>query len=172
VALGLKLRVAHGRLRDGDAVTEMLDEALAELDEATAELRELARGIHPAVLSDHGLGPALNGLAARAPLDVEVYAELDDRLPQAVETTAYFVATEALTNVIRHARAQRAHLHLKHANGHASLEVRDDGVGGAAPGGGSGLRGLEDRVQAIGGSLEVESPRAGGTVVRATFPVG
>jgi signal transduction histidine kinase len=140
VGLALDLRLARERLDDDPpAAGEMLDEASAELSRATEELRELARGIHPAVLSDRGLEAAVESLANRAPLPVELDASLEGRLPGPVESAAYFVVSEALTNVVRHSGADRAEVGIKRDNGRLLVEVRDDGAGGADPGG-SGLR--------------------------------
>jgi signal transduction histidine kinase len=168
VALALMLRLARGRA-DGE-VAELLEEASAELDAATTELRELARGIHPAVLTERGLAPALGALAGRAPLPVELEGVPDERLPAGVESAAYFVVAEALTNVTRYARASHAAVDVRRMNGSVTVEVRDDGVGGADPAAGSGLRGLADRVSALDGRLDVESPPGGGTTVRAVLP--
>jgi signal transduction histidine kinase len=135
-----------------------------------SELRELARGIHPAVLTERGLDHALAGLAARAPLPVTISAGLDERLPAPVEAAAYFVVMEALTNVAKYASANTAEVTIQQINGHVVIDVADDGVGGADPAGGSGLVGLADRVAALGGRLEVASPPGGGTIVRAQLP--
>ncbi|MEW6581865.1 MAG: histidine kinase [Actinomycetota bacterium] len=173
VAVALSLRMARGRIRDDPATAaELLDAAGAELDQALAELRELARGIHPAVLTDRGLGPALAALAGRSPVPVELDADIDGGLPAPVEAAAYFVAAEALTNVARYARATHARICVARVAGAARIEVRDDGVGGADPDAGSGLRGLADRVAALDGRLEVVSPPGGGTIVRAVIPCG
>jgi signal transduction histidine kinase len=173
VALRLHLRMARDRAaKDPDGAREMLDAAMAELDEALAELRELARGIHPAVLADRGLEPALNALASRAPLPVEVTEAPHERLPATVEAAAYFVVAEALTNVARYAEASHATVAVERRNGHALVEVRDDGVGGADVSRGTGLTGLADRLAALDGRLEVVSPSGGGTVVRADIPCG
>ncbi len=171
VAILLGLRLARARVeRDPGQAAEMLDAALTELETAIGELRELARGIHPAILSDRGLGPALHALAGRLSLPVEVSAELDERPPPGIEAAAYFVAAEALTNVARYAQADHARIEVTRDDGELVLEVSDDGVGGADPANGSGLRGLSDRVAALDGRLEVDSPPAEGTTVRATFP--
>jgi signal transduction histidine kinase len=172
VALRLQLRLARDQAgRNPEAAQQMLDGAMTELDEALSELRELARGIHPAVLADRGLEPALSALAGRAPLPVAVAAP-DERLPAPVETAAYFVVAEALTNVARYAQATRASIAVERQNGHAVVEVRDDGVGGADAARGSGLTGLADRLSALDGRLEVDSPAGGGTIVRAEIPCG
>ena len=170
VALALNLRMISSRA-DGDSeLSRQLDAARLELDQALEELRELARGIHPSVLSDRGLRAALKGLADRAPLPVEVEATPTKRLPDRVESASYFVVAEALTNVARYARASRAGISVTRADGQVLVEVSDDGVGGADPATGSGLRGLLDRVSALGGTLEVDSQPGKGTIVRAVIP--
>jgi signal transduction histidine kinase len=171
VALALTLRTARSRLeRDPAAAAELLDAAAADLDAAMRELRELARGIHPAVLTDRGLGPALDALAQRMPLPVEIAAAPAGRLPDPVEAAAYFVVAEAITNVARYAGATHARVAVTRDGDRVVVEVADDGVGGADPAAGSGLRGLADRVAALDGRLEVESPPGGGTTVRAVIP--
>jgi signal transduction histidine kinase len=143
---------------------------MEELSEALAELRELARGIHPALLADRGLDAALPALAGRSAVPVELVSVPGERLPPPVETAAYFVVAEALTNVAKYAHASRAEVSVARENGRAVIEVRDDGVGGADPESGSGLRGLADRVGALDGRLVVESPAGEGTRVRAEIP--
>jgi signal transduction histidine kinase len=171
VALSLQLGLARRKVADDPATGgRLLDEARVELDRALEELRELARGIHPAVLTDRGLEPAVQALAARAPVPVDVEAMPTDRLPAAVEAAAYFVVAESLTNVAKYARAEHATVRVGRRDGFAVVEVRDDGVGGADPAAGSGLRGLADRLAALDGRLEVQSPPGGGTVVRANIP--
>src|SRR5262249_20383174 len=142
-----------------------------ELQDASAELRELARGIHPAVLTERGLGPAIAALAARAPVPVEIVDTPERRLPVAAETTAYFTVAEALTNVAQYARATHAAGRLACEDSTLVVEVRDDGVGGARAGAGSGLSGLADRVGACDGVLSVDSPPGVGTLVRAELPL-
>jgi len=171
VALALLLRTARMRAPDGE-LARLLDEAQGELQESLAELRELARGIHPAVLSERGLEPALQSLVARAPVPVTVEASTPERLPAPVESAAYFVVSEALANVAKYSRATHATVLVQRANGDVTIEVADDGVGGADAGRGSGLRGLEDRLAALDGSLRLESPRGEGTRLRARIPVG
>jgi signal transduction histidine kinase len=172
VALSLSLRLVQSRLAtDADAASELLDESVDELAGATAELRELARGIHPAVLTERGLSPAIETLAARAPVPVEVVALPEERLPPVAEATAYFTVSEALTNVAKYARATHATVRLESEDGALVVEVRDDGVGGASASTGSGLSGLADRVGACDGSLSVESPPGHGTLVRAVLPL-
>jgi signal transduction histidine kinase len=171
VSLALNLRLAGTKLdSDPAAAKALLEETAAELGEATTELRELARGLHPAVLSDRGLRPALEALAGRAPVPVALAEPPAERLPAAVESASYFVVAEALTNVARYAQASHAEVSVSRANGQVRVEIRDDGVGGADPEAGSGLRGLADRVAALDGRLEVISPRGEGTVVRAVIP--
>jgi signal transduction histidine kinase len=171
VALALSLRLARTRLeRDPGEAAQLLDAASRDLQAALQSLRELARGIHPAVLSDHGLGAALDALAQRFPFPVEIAAVPDERLPEPVEATAYFVVAEAITNVARYARASHAVVTLEREDGALTVVVSDDGVGGADPSAGSGLRGLSDRVAVLEGRLEVDSPVGGGTTVRAFIP--
>jgi PAS domain S-box-containing protein len=173
VSLSLALRRAHSKVRDDpDAAERVLDGAAEELTQALAELRELARGIHPAVLSDRGLGPALEALADRAPVPVELSAKLDKRLPGPVEAAAYYVVAEALTNVAKYAEASSVRVSAARENGRVVVEVVDDGVGGADPEGGSGLRGLADRVEALDGRLHVHSTVGAGTKLRAVIPLG
>jgi signal transduction histidine kinase len=171
VGLALTLRLAERQLdRDPEAARELLARASAELANALEELRELARGLHPAVLTDHGLNAALGALAARAPLPVDVSVELDARPAEPLEAAAYFVVAEALTNVARYASAQGASVSVRREGDAVLVEVSDDGAGGADPHAGTGLRGLIDRVEALGGRLEVESPPGRGTTVRAWLP--
>ena len=171
VSLALNLRLASSKLdSDPAAARDLLEESASELGEATTELRELARGLHPAVLSDRGLRPALEALAGRAPVPVELGEPPAERLPAAVESASYFVVAEALTNVARYANASRAEVSVGRSDGQVEVEVRDDGVGGADPDAGSGLRGLADRVAALDGRLEIVSPHGGGTTVRAVIP--
>jgi signal transduction histidine kinase len=171
VALALKLRLARGRAEGHPELAAMLDESSAELQEGLDELRELARGIHPAVLSDRGLAPALETLANRAPVPVQVAADGADDLPPAVATAIYFVVSEALTNVAKYARASRAAVTVERQAGRVVAEVADDGIGGADLTKGSGLRGLTDRVAALDGRLVLDSSPEGGTRLRAEFPL-
>jgi len=172
VALALSLRLARTRMERSPAEAgALLDAASRDLQAALQSLRELARGIHPAVLSDHGLGAALEALAQRFPFPVEIAAVPEERLPEPVEATAYFVVAEAITNVARYARASHAVVTLEREDDALSVTVSDDGIGGADPSAGSGLRGLSDRVAVLDGRLEVESPPGEGTTVRAFIPV-
>ena len=161
VALSLTLRMCERTLAglDGDAL-ELVRRAEAELADALDELRELARGIHPAILTDRGLAAALEMLAGRASVPVDLCTSLHEPLPAPVEAAAYYIVAEALTNASKHAGARHVHVDVRLADGEAWVEVADDGAGGADPGGGSGLRGLADRVEALGGKFELES-RAG-----------
>ena len=172
IALALDLRLARSTLdRDPGAAAELLDAAAGGLTEATEELRELARGFHPPVLADRGLVAALDALASRSSVPVTVDADTRERAPAPVEAAAYFVVSEALTNVARHAHAESAAVKVRRADGRLEVEVRDDGDGGADPANGSGLRGLSDRVAALDGSIEVESAAGAGTVLRASIPI-
>jgi PAS domain S-box-containing protein len=171
VATSLAVRMAARRVNDDPALRAMLDGAGDELMLALEELRELARGLHPAVLSDHGLCAAIEAVAERAPLPVTVDVPIDERLPETVEAAAYFVVCEALTNVAKYAHASEARVRVERSDGDARVEIVDDGVGGADERAGSGLRGLADRVEALGGRLVVTSPVGEGTAVRAQLPV-
>jgi signal transduction histidine kinase len=173
VALSLALRMAQGNLEsDAEAARRLLEGASDELAQALEELRELARGLHPAILSDRGLGPALESLASRAPVRVELKRICDGRLPPPVEAAAYYVVAESLTNVAKYAQATAAHVSITRRDGVAVVEVEDDGVGGADPSLGTGLRGLADRVEALDGRLQVDSESGRGTTVRAEIPLG
>lgn len=171
VGVAVSLRSARTHLERGDlqSVTEIIDECAADLGEALSDLRELARGIHPAVLTDGGLGPALRGLARRSPVPVDLVAIPEDRCEASAEAAIYFVAAEGLTNAARHAQASRVEIEVQLSDGALSVEVRDDGVGGADPAG-SGLRGLADRAAALDGHLTVSSAAGAGTIVRAQVP--
>jgi signal transduction histidine kinase len=172
VSLSVTLNLARRHVDPDSRAAELLDSAVAELTAGLSELRELARGIHPAVLTERGLDLALDALAARAPMPVTISSPLEQRLPPAVEAAAYFVVMEALTNVAKYASASAAEVRIEQVDGHVVIDVADDGVGGADPSAGSGLAGLADRVAALGGRLEVQSPPGGGTVVRAEMPAG
>lgn len=173
--VGVTLALQRART-DADAagvpasVREHLDAASGETGAAIRELRELARGIHPAILEDEGLGAAIAALARRTGIAVDVHLDLDGRLSPLIESTAYFTIAEALTNAHRHANATHASVRVVRTAEALELEVRDEGVGGAGPKGGSGLRGLADRVAAAGGRFEVDSERGRGTTIRATIP--
>jgi PAS domain S-box-containing protein len=172
VLASLQLRALLSRAGELDAdLAAMLGEALEEIDGATSELRELARGIHPAVLTEGGLKPALRALAGRSPVATRLEAVPDQRFAPSIEAAAYFVVAEALTNVARHAQAETARVEVVLEERVALVvTVTDDGRGGAATDGGSGLRGLADRVEALGGALDVHSRAGAGTRVRAVIP--
>jgi signal transduction histidine kinase len=156
---------------DPGKARQLLDDACDDLDAANAELRELARGIHPVTLTEQGLPSALRALVRRSGLPVEVLELPDVQLPATVEVAAYYVVSEVLTNVAKYAEATRVTVTVEHAGDSLVLRIADDGRGGADPSSGTGLRGLSDRVEALRGSLEVESPPGGGTVVTARLPV-
>jgi signal transduction histidine kinase len=171
VSMALNIRLARAKLNEDPlAADQLLESAGQELDSALEELRELARGIHPAVLTDRGLGTALETLAHRAPVPVELAELPQERLPEAVELAAYFVVAEALTNVAKYAHASHAKVEVARENGRVLVEVEDDGVGGANPESGTGLRGLADRLAVLEGRLEIDSERGRGTTVRARIP--
>jgi PAS domain S-box-containing protein len=171
VALSVSLRLAESKLRDDPVAAEaVLAGAREELALALVELRELARGIHPSVLSDRGLRPAVEALVSRAPLPVEVDL-CEGRLPPAVEAASYYVVAEALTNVAKYANARSARVSVSQVDGRVVVEISDDGSGGADPMRGSGLRGLIDRVNALDGTLAIESAPGDGTRVRAEIPM-
>jgi signal transduction histidine kinase len=172
VALSLQLRMLQGRIQSDPATAEQLvSTASDQLAQSLAELRELARGIHPAVLN-HGLAAALESLAARSPVTTTVSYEANGRLPEPVELAAYFVASEALANVAKYAEATVVTVRVTRTDARAIIEIADDGVGGADEAGGSGLRGLADRVAALDGRLRVVSPPGHGTTVTAELPCG
>jgi signal transduction histidine kinase len=168
VLASLALRRA-GALARGTAAEPLVAEAVEQLQQGLAELRELAHGIHPAVLRGRGLAAALEGLAARSPLPVELQLTRE-RVAPALETAIYFTIAEALTNIAKHAQATRASVTVEIADGALVAEIADDGIGGASATAGAGLRGLADRLDALGGTLTVHSPRGGGTRVRAQAP--
>lgn len=171
VSLALTIRLARRQIEsDSQAAGASLERAAQELDLALEELRELARGLHPAALTEQGLGPALAGVAKRLPIDVDLRAP-DERLPENIEATAYYIVSEALTNVVKHAEATKAKVDMTLAGDVLKFEITDDGRGGADPSGGSGILGLRDRAEAVGGTLFVISPPGKGTVVTAQLPL-
>ena len=164
----ISLKLAQRRLaQDPDEANALMKEAVEHVESGIRDLRELAAGIHPSVLTDRGLSAALEGLATRSSIPVQLGELPPGRLPTPVETSAYFVVAEALTNATKHARCSLVQVGVRVDNGSATVEVHDDGIGGAAPSAGSGLRGLADRVSALGGRLEIESAAGEGTTVRA-----
>jgi signal transduction histidine kinase len=172
VSVAVTLGLAEAKVRtDVNAAAELIAQARHEAQLAVRELRELARGIHPAVLSDRGLGPALEALAARAPVPVQVSGVPDEPLPRLVEAAVYFVTAEALTNIAKYANADTASIDLSVDDGRLRLEISDDGVGGADSSAGGGVAGLCDRVEALDGVLTVHSPLGEGTTVTAEIPL-
>jgi signal transduction histidine kinase len=171
VSLALTLGLIESKLGDNREVAALVAQAREEAQAAVSELRELARGIHPAVLSDRGLGAALEALAARAPVPVEVTGVPEEPLPPPVEAAVYFVTAETLTNVAKYADACTASIELAVEGDRLRLQISDDGVGGAGSSVGSGLAGLCDRIEALDGELTVDSPPGGGTTVRAEIPL-
>jgi signal transduction histidine kinase len=171
VALALRLRSAQRRLGGGAGpeIDRLLAAAVHELELAVAELRDLARGIHPATLTEEGLAAALESIATTSPLAVSLDV-CPERLPAPVESTAYFVVCEALANAAKHGHASEVSVCARLGGGSLLVVVADDGVGGARPGGGSGLLGLAERVGALGGRLEVESDAEAGTRIVAEIP--
>jgi signal transduction histidine kinase len=171
VSLALKARMTELSLTaDQDAVRAQLTDIVRGLGDVSEELREISRGIHPAILSKGGLGPALRSLACRSMVPVELDVDVAGRLPEQVEVAAYYVVAEALTNAARHAHAAEVKVSAKVADGHLDLVIEDDGAGGTDPANGSGLIGLVDRVEAVGGQLWVSSPAGVGTTLAATIP--
>ncbi len=170
VALSLQLSLLEEQLAGDRSAAAQLEHARHEIDTSLDELREIARGIHPAVVSGHGLAVALGELAARAPVPVHLSVKIEGRLPEEVEVAAYYLISESLANIGKYAQASSATIEVARGDGHIRVEVVDDGIGGADTEGGSGLRGLADRVEALGGRLQVWSPRGGGTRVRAEIP--
>jgi signal transduction histidine kinase len=166
------MTLGRAKVTEDPALSKRLvDEAHGEAKEALVELRNLARGIHPAVLTDRGLDAALSALAARSPVPVRLDVRLDERPPASVEATAYFIVAEALTNVVKHADAGSADIRALVDGDALHVEVSDDGVGGAHVNGGSGLLGLSDRAAALNGELRVRSAPGAGTVVRVRLPI-
>jgi signal transduction histidine kinase len=171
VALAMNLGMAKDKFdRDPVSARALLDEAHADAKQAMIELRNLARGIHPAVLSDRGLDAALSSLAGKAPVPVSVEVWVPDRPSAAIETAAYFVVAEALTNIAKHAGATRAAVTVARQNGHLKVEVTDDGIGGADATRGTGLAGLVDRVTAVDGTVHLSSPVGGPTILTVELP--
>ncbi len=172
VSLGLELREAQASApSDHRELEDAMSHAVEGLSEVLDDLREISRGIHPAILSEGGLEPAMKALARRSAIPVELDTRLDTRLPESVEVTAYFVASEALANVAKHAHASLARIEVRVDGDALHLSIADDGVGGADPARGSGLVGLTDRVEALGGTLTIRSPAGDGTTMRVELPV-
>jgi signal transduction histidine kinase len=172
VTLSMSLGMLESRLADDPEARALVAEAKREAVGSLQDLRDIAHGIHPAVLTSHGLEVALESLAANAPVPVGVDVQLAERLPPGPEVTAYYLICEALTNMAKHAHASSARIAVKRENGQVMVEVTDDGIGGADTSRGSGLRGLADRVEALEGTLQVWSPPGAGTRLRAQIPCG
>jgi len=168
VSLALDLRAAQADVTGG--VAKQLDRIATGLDDVLDELREIARGLHPAILADGGLAPALKMLARRSAVPVQLDIQVAGRLPEQVEIAAYYTVSEALTNTAKHARATTAGIQVTAGEGVLRIVVRDDGCGGADFGQGSGLVGLRDRVEALGGQLRLDSPRQTGTTLQIALP--
>jgi signal transduction histidine kinase len=172
VSLGLELRSAEASVPSGlTDLKAQLSHAAKGLGDVVEELREVCRGIHPVILSKGGLGPALKGLARRSPVAVDLDARVTRRLPKPVEVGVYYVVSEALTNAAKHAHASSVQVSLEEQESGLRLVVSDDGIGGADPGRGSGLIGLRDRVEALGGTFDVSSAAGEGTSLEVTIPV-
>ena len=173
VALAANLGAAREKLeQEPEEGREMVAVAHEEAKAALAEIRDLVRGIHPVILEDRGLDAALSAVVARSPVPVALDVQVAKRPPPAVESAAYFVVNETLTNIARHAHATRAHISIARAGDRLVVEVRDDGIGGADTTGGSGLQGLRDRVAGLGGSMYVISPAGGPTTISVELPCG
>lgn len=173
VSLGLQLRMAEAAVPpDLPKLKEQLSHTAEGLSLVLEDLRELSRGIHPAILSKGGLGPALKMLARRSAVPVDLHVRVEGRLPERVEVAVYYIVSECLTNAAKHARASSVCVEVAAAGEATRVAIRDDGIGGADPGRGSGLIGLIDRVQALGGTIEVTSPAGHGTMLTAVIPVG
>jgi signal transduction histidine kinase len=168
--IALSFRARAMTRRPADELPGMVGELAESLRDASEELREISRGIHPTILTEAGLGPALRALARRSNVPVDVDVRLDGRLPAPVEVAAYYIASEALTNVEKHAQASVVEVIASHDEGVLKLEVRDNGVGGVDAGHGSGILGLTDRVEVLGGTISIASPLCGGTTLSVRLP--
>jgi len=172
VSLALELRFSEEGMPSHQIEAKRAVARVADgLTDALDEVRELARGIHPAILSEGGLGPALKALARRSAVPVELEVDIESQLPERVEVATYFVVSEALANAAKHARASVAHVRVTTARSLLQVSIRDDGAGGADPARGSGLIGLTDRVQALNGTLSVLSPPGQGTTIQVELPL-
>jgi signal transduction histidine kinase len=169
----MDLGAARERLDvDPEGAKALVVEAHEEAKAALKELRDLVRGIHPVILEDRGLDAALSAVIARSPVPVDLRVDLSGRLAATVESAAYFVVSESLTNIARHAHARRAHVGIVRSGDRLVVEVRDDGVGGADPARGTGLQGLQERVASLGGTMDVLSPLGGPTTLLVELPCG
>ncbi|WP_084958774.1 sensor histidine kinase [Thermoactinospora rubra] len=171
VSLAMNLGMARAQFTDApEPVRQAIAEAHEEAKQAVKELRDLVRGLHPAILTEQGLDAALSGLAARVPLPVRLSVRVKDRPAPAIEAVAFFVVSEALTNITKHARAARAEIEVVREGDRLRLRITDDGRGGAKPGAGSGLRGLAQRVGSVDGTLDIDSPPGGPTTITVELP--
>ena len=168
--MSLELSIIESKVEGNPGATAQLDQARREIAATLDELREIAKGIYPAVVTGHGLEVALEQLAARAAVPVRLTVQVGGRLPEPIEVAGYYVVSESLANVAKYAEASTATIEVSKMNGLLAVEVTDDGIGGADTERGTGLRGLADRVEALGGRLRVWSPNGGGTRVRAEIP--
>jgi signal transduction histidine kinase len=171
VSLSVRLRLLASRVAPGSEAERLLADARNELAASLQELRDLARGIHPAILSDRGLLEALEAMTARTPLPIDLQVEPGRRAPEPVELAAYYLVSEALANTLKHSHATSVGVSVARRGRQLVVEVADDGAGGADPVTGSGLRGLTDRIEALGGRLELSSPPGAGTTLRAEIPL-
>jgi signal transduction histidine kinase len=171
ISLAMNLGMARANLTDvPEEARQAIEQAHDEATQAVAELREFVRGLHPAILNDRGLDAALSGLVARAPLPVRLHVDIARRCSPSMEAIAYFVVSEALTNIAKHAAARHADVTVERVGDRLRVVVTDDGRGGAAPGTGSGLRGLAQRAAAVDGTFDVHSPPGGPTVITVELP--
>jgi signal transduction histidine kinase len=172
IGLSLRLGILESQLSGDPAVGQALAEAKQEVATSLTELRDIARGLYPAVLTGHGLAVALESVVAQATVPVRLEVKLHERLPEPIEVAAFYVVRESLTNISRHAQATSASVEIDRSGATVVVEIADNGVGGADTALGTGLRGLADRVESLGGTLRVWSPAGGGTRVRAELPCG
>ena len=172
LSVSLSLQALEKQIASDSMALRVISEAREELGRTVDELRTLALGIHPATLADHGLAVALEAVVARSAVPTRLTASLETRLPTAVEVACFYVVTEALTNIAKHARATRAEVAVRREDSALVVEICDDGVGGARLGGGTGLLGLSDRVGALDGYLDVRNGPQGGTAIKAIVPCG
>jgi len=169
--IALSFRARAMTRRPAGELPDLAAELSEGLKDVSDELREVSRGIHPTILTEAGLGPALRALARRSNVPIDVEVTLDERLPAPIEAAAYYIASEALTNVAKHAHANVVQLTATHGDGVLNLEVRDDGIGGANTGRGSGILGLTDRAEALGGTISITSPPGAGTTLSVRLPI-
>jgi signal transduction histidine kinase len=171
VNLAMSLGMAKEKIdTDPTRAKELIESAHQEARDVLSEIRNLVRGLHPSILTDRGLEAAIRSLAGYCAVPVNIDVDLPERPPEAVETTAYYIIAEALTNVAKHSRATEAHVMVRKQNGMLAIDIEDDGVGGAVPAPASGLSGLQDRAAALDGRLTISSPKGGPTRISARLP--